>query len=128
MNEKGTSRSHWILLALVICCLLFIVGYMGRLTEQARLQAEIAHQEAQIVQANARQAELQAYLNYVRSDAYVHEQARNVFNMVQPGDELLITVAPAEPVVSTDEAKPRDVIPPLSPYWQQWLELFLPAF
>jgi cell division protein FtsB len=127
MNEQGTSRLHWILLGLVICCLLFIVSYMGRLSEQARLQAEIAFQETEIAQARARQAELTAYRDYVRSDAYIHEQARNVFNMVQPGDELIIAVTPSEAVASNDDSPVHTMTTPSSPYWQQWLELFLPS-
>jgi cell division protein FtsB len=90
--QRSTSRRHLLFLGLLVACLLFILGYTGRLAEQARLQAEQASWEARIADAQQRQARLAAQLDYVRSDAYVHEQAREALNLVQPGDELVILV------------------------------------
>jgi cell division protein FtsB len=126
MNSAPSQRPL-VLLALIIGCLLFILGYTGRLAEQGRLRAEAVRWEGRIAAAQQRQAELEAQLAYVRSEAYVHQQARDVLNLVQPGDELVILVegTPVAPV-SVPVAETVTASPHVVPNWQQWLDLFLP--
>jgi cell division protein FtsB len=126
--QRSTSRRHLLFLGLLVACLLFILGYTGRLAEQARLQAEQASWEARIADAQQRQARLAAQLDYVRSDAYVHEQAREALNLVQPGDELVILVE-QPPVQAAPAGSPATVewTGQATPKWRQWLELFAPA-
>ncbi|RIK43870.1 MAG: hypothetical protein DCC55_04215 [Chloroflexi bacterium] len=126
--NSASNRRPFVLLALILGCLLFILGYTGRLAEQGRLRAEAARWEEQIAVSQQRQAELEAQLAYVRSEAYIHQQAREVLNLVQPGDELLILIegTPVPPTVTAmSEAGPAAL--QLVPNWQQWLDLFLPA-
>jgi cell division protein FtsB len=126
MNSTPSQRPL-VLLALIIGCLLFILGYTGRLAEQGRLRAEALRWEGRIAAAQQRQAELAAQLEYVRSEAYVHQQAREMLNLVQPGDELVILVegTPIPPVITAVDETVTEP-PHLVPNWQQWLDLFLP--
>jgi cell division protein FtsB len=126
---SGPSHSRrLVLFALIVFCLLFLVGYASRLAERARLQAEIANWEERIVQSQQEQALLQAQLTYVQSDAFVHERARDELGMVLPGDELVIrleqgpTLQPGEPALGepTIQSSSR-------PNWRQWLDLFWPT-
>jgi cell division protein FtsB len=126
--KPSSSRRHLVFLLLTISCLLFILGYTGRLAEQARLQLVLAGWQARIAEAEARQADLAAQLEYVRSDAYVHQQAREALNLVQPGDELVLLVERTPVAIAPEQTAPIDQRPmQAAPPWQQWLELFVPA-
>jgi cell division protein FtsB len=125
--NRISSRRPLVLLLLIGGCVLFMVGYIGRLGEQARLRAEVASLEARIAATQRRQAELNEQLAYAQSDAYIHKEAREALNLVLPGDELIVVVeeTPASPVEPA-AAEPDVVQSETLPNWQQWLELFLP--
>ncbi|MCL4863068.1 MAG: septum formation initiator family protein [Caldilineaceae bacterium] len=125
--QNPSGRRHLLLLVLITCCLLFIVGYTGRLAEQARLEAAVAMWDSRIGASQARQAELRAELDYVRSDAYIHRQAREVLNLVLPGDQLVVLVD--EPPAQTDpvSAPGMGAAQMSPPNWLQWIELFFPT-
>jgi cell division protein FtsL len=122
-----TAPRQALLFVLIVLCLLFVVGYASRLTEQTRLQVAIARQEARIVQAQQKQARLQAELTHVQSDAYVEQVAREQLGMVQPGDQLVIRVAPPPEAVQPAPEPSVTAMSPMPPPWQQWLELFWPS-
>jgi cell division protein FtsB len=124
--QPSSSRRHLVFLLLTISCLLFLVGYTGRLAEQARLQLELEQWQTRIAGAEARQAALAAQLEYVQSDAFVHQQAREALNLVQPGDELVLLVEGTPVAVASEPAALMTRPAALqSPTWQQWLELFV---
>jgi cell division protein FtsB len=126
MNQTS-NRHSLVLLLLIGGCLLFIVGYTGRLAEQARLQSEAVVWEGRIAAAQQRQAELSEQLAYVRSEAYVHQEAREALNLVMPGDELVVLVeGTAVPPAQRNVAGPSVTLVRPIPNWQQWLQLFLP--
>ena len=125
--NRISSRRPLVLLLLIGGCLLFMVGYIGRLGEQARLRAEVARLDARIAATQRRQTELKQALAYAQSDAYIHKEAREALNLVLPGDELVVVVEgrpapPVEPAVF----EPAVTQTERAPNWQQWLELFLP--
>jgi cell division protein FtsB len=124
---QAPNRRPLVLLMLIGGCVLFIVAYTGRLAEQARLREQLIGWQARIAAVEQRQAELAAQLQYVQSDGYVHEQAREALNLVLPGDELLVVVegAPA-PLEEQVTAAPVAPLPAAVPNWQQWLDLFWP--
>jgi cell division protein FtsB len=117
-----------VLFALIVFCLLFLVGYASRLAEQARLQAEIAGWEARITQAQQEQALLQVQLEHVQSDAFVHERARNELGLVLPGDELIIRLEQQPALLASAPATGEPAVRPTDkPNWRQWLDLFWPT-
>jgi cell division protein FtsB len=71
--------------------------------------------------------ELQARLDYVSSDAYVEQIARERLKLVQPG-EAAVVVLPQE---SEEQTVPPDATAPEAPpdsglpHWQQWANLLL---
>jgi hypothetical protein len=84
------------------------------------LEQSIAQQSARIAAAKQRQQMLQQQLDYVRSDAYVEEVARNELGMVQPGDELWVVVpGPKSMAVASEGVVSSAVVSP--PLWQEWL-------
>ena len=125
--QNPSGRRHLLLLVLITCCLLFIVGYTGRLAEQARLETAVATWDSRIGAAQARQAELRAELDYVRSDAYVHKQAREVLNLVLPGDQLVVLVDELPAQTHPISAPGVGAAPISPPNWRQWLGLFFPT-
>ena len=77
------------------------------------LQEEIAAVEAQ-------NADLQAELEYLRSDAYVSAEARRLANLGLPGEQVLIIPPGAE------EPLPEELsaVEPPKPLLEQWVDLF----
>jgi cell division protein FtsB len=72
---------------------------------------------------------LQDRLDYVESDAYVEEAARESLGLVKAGEIPVVVVQHAEsPLSPTSEGETTgngDVEP--MPYWQQWSQLLLGA-
>jgi cell division protein FtsB len=83
--------------------------------EAERVRAEIAAVEE-------RNDALRLELEYLRSDAYVSQQARRLANLGLPGEQVLIIPPGAEaelpPELLPDPEPPR-------PLLEQWLDLFL---
>lgn len=79
--------------------------------------------QAQIADVEAQNAQLQAELDYLRSDAYVSAEARRLANLGAPGEQVLIIPPGAEQPVPQQIAAAEAPRPML----QQWLELFFGA-
>ena len=75
--------------------------------------------EAQIAAVEAENADLQAELDYLRSDAYVSAEARRLANLGLPGEQVLIIPPGAEQPLPVQLAAP-----PPKPLLQQWVDLF----
>jgi cell division protein FtsB len=85
----------WLIVLLIIGTLLAV--QFGR---QVYANWEIGQQasriEAQIAAIEAENAQLQAELDYLRSDAYVSAEARRLANLGDPGERVLIIPPGAE--------------------------------
>lgn len=79
--------------------------------------------QAQIAEVEAQNAQLEAELDYLRSDAYVSSEARRLANLGAPGEQVLIIPPGAEQPVPPQAALAEAPKPML----QQWLELFFGA-
>ena len=112
---------------LIVLCLGFIISYAGRLAKKAQLQAEAAHWEERIEQANQRRLVLEAERQAVDSDAYVQKKARDELGMAKPGDSIIVVI-PSKPTVLADpvtnQSQPTQVI--MEANWEQWFALFVP--
>jgi cell division protein FtsB len=129
--SNSARQYRLVLIVMILFGLFFVAGYAGRLAERARLEGELVGWQARVVQAQGRQAQLQAQLEYVQSDAHIHEQAREQLGMVQPNDELVILVkrtpmAPTPTPLATTVTSAQP-LPLETPNWRLWWELFLPA-
>jgi len=128
-GAQRNVRIFW--LALLGLLLFFSVSYTGRLLERAHMLAQVAQWEQRIDAAKARQADLIAQRNFVRSDAYVAWVAREQLGLAQEHDKVVIVVAD-ETVSSAavnevssagqdrraDVGSAREASPPR---WRQWL-------
>lgn len=107
-------------LILIGACLFIVVTYMGRLVTKANLDAQIAQKNAAIAAAAENQLALEAEWRYVRSDAYLQEEAHDELNLMQADEEIIVVVTmvpPAESMPATVE----EATVPTEPFWRRWL-------
>lgn len=112
----------WLVVVLIIGA--FLAVQFGR---QVYANWEIGQRaaaiQAQIEAVEAENQQLQAELDYLRSDAYVSAEARRLANLGAPGEQVLIIPPGAEeplPEALTAAETPK-------PLLEQWLELFFGA-
>jgi len=93
-------------------------GYYASQTEQ-RLLSEI---EAELT----RRAELTARRDYILTDEYVEEWAREQAHMIRPGDQPLFLITPESPDARVELIQSTEPIPSAEPLpnWYQWWLLF----
>jgi cell division protein FtsB len=109
----------WLVVLLIVGTLLAV--QIGRqVYANWEIGREAARIEAQIAAVEAENAQLQAELDYLRSDAYVSAEARRLENLGNPGDQVLI-IPPGAEAPLPDEL--TDIAPP-KPMLEQWLDLF----
>ena len=108
----------WLVVLLIVGTLLAV--QFGR---QVYLNWEIGQRadaiEAQIAAVEAENADLQAELDYLRSDPDGSAEARRLANLGLPGEQVLIIPPGAEEPLPVQLAAP-----PPKPLLQQWVELF----
>ncbi|HET8776912.1 MAG TPA: septum formation initiator family protein [Candidatus Limnocylindria bacterium] len=108
----------WMVVLLIVGTLLAVqFGRQVYLNWQIGQRADAI--EAQIAAVEAENADLQAELDYLRSDAYVSAEARRLANLGLPGEQVLIIPPGAEKPLPIEL-----VAPPPKPLLQQWVELF----
>jgi cell division protein FtsB len=117
-----------------IVLVLFIVGGLGwAFAQQLRLAQDLREEIAELEQAVATQEAIAAYLTatleYVQTDTYVEEWAREEARMAKPGEVVVIPVGTLEAAnpPATPEAQPQGdaaAIPEDKPFWVVWWEAF----
>ena len=109
----------WLVVLLVIGA--FVAFQVGRQVYASwSINQEAARVQAEIDAMAGQNAELQRELDYLRSDAYISQEARKLLNLGHD-DERVLIIPPGSEVPlapSADEAK----APP--PMLEQWLSLF----
>jgi cell division protein FtsB len=109
----------WLVVLLIVGTLLAV--QIGRqVYANWEIGREAARIEAQIAAVEAENAQLQAELDYLRSDAYVSAEARRLENLGNPGDQVLI-IPPGAEAPLPDELT---AVAPPKPMLEQWLDLF----
>jgi cell division protein FtsB len=117
-----------ILVVLMLLCVLFIGGYLQRLSEKAAVEAEIAAMEQQIAEAKVRNAVLGKELAQVNDAAHVAAIARDALNLVQEGDQIITVVeAPAPQVQATPVHGGIRTPVNTEPNWRRWADLLFPT-
>jgi cell division protein FtsB len=116
------SRGGLTWLAVLVIVGAFLAVQLGR---QIYVNWEISRQaddvRAQIAAVAAENDALQRELDYLRSRAYVSQEARRLSNVGAPGEQALIIPPGAETAVPPNTLGPTDAPPPLL---EQWLDLF----
>jgi cell division protein FtsB len=119
MLPSSRGGVAWLVVLLVIGA--FVAFQVGRQVyaswsinqEAARIQAEIDAMAAQ-------NADLQRELDYLRSDAYISQEARKLLNLGSP-DERVLIIPPGSEVQLAPTADKANAPPPML---EQWLSLF----
>ena len=108
------------LVVLLIVGILLAVQFGRQVYANWEIGQDAARIAAQIAAVEAENAQLQAELDYLRSDAYVSAEARRLANLGNPGDQVLIIPEGAEAPLPAELA---NVAPP-KPMLEQWVDLF----
>ena len=111
-----------------LAALVFLVLVGGFLALQVGRQVYANHaitqraaaMRAEIEATRAANRDIERQLAYLRSDAYVGQQARRIANLGMPGEQVLI-IPPGAAVELPPQLRPA---PPDKPLLEQWIELF----
>ncbi len=107
--------------------LLLAINFSTRITESQPLQDEYEQIVNEIAGLESEQQDLIALRDYVRSDPYVEQWARDNGKMVRPNEVLIIPVPSGETVEPTPTPSFNvevQTAPPTPEAWELWWALF----
>ncbi len=106
------------MIVLLIIGTLLAVQFGRQVYANWEIGQRAAQIEAQIAAVDAENAQLQAELDYLRSDAYVSAEARRLANLGTAGEQVLIIPPGAE------EPLPEEMsaVEPPKPLIEQWVQ------
>jgi cell division protein FtsB len=110
----------WIVVVVIIGVLL-AVQFGRQVYANWEIGQRAAAIEGQIAAVEAENVQLQAELDYLRSEAYISAVARRLANLGAPGEQVLIIPPGAEQPLPADLAA---ALAPPKPMLEQWLDLF----
>lgn len=111
LNELGLTTSRLILIAAGFIAVYFGFTIVGNRYHQYQLDRENTQLEQRIVVGQNQQAQLQALRDWMQSDGYVEQMAREQ-GMIRPGDHAVIVAAPTAVPVQDDSRE----------WWQRYFE------
>ncbi|HIQ05846.1 MAG TPA: hypothetical protein EYH31_09160 [Anaerolineae bacterium] len=120
------TRRQLITLAIVVLVLVFLANYASQLVTSSAVRAEELYWRQEKEKALARQRELEAYLEYVRSPEYIESVLRGGFGWVKDGEKL-IQIVPVETAGSAHTALPSSPerrVESEPSNWERWWEKF----
>ena len=110
----------WLVVLLVVGA--FVTFQVGRQVYASwSIGQEADRIRAEMNQIAIENAELRRELDYLRSDAYISQEARKLLNIGRPGERVLII--PPGSAVAPPPADDADMEPP-PPLLEQWVDLF----
>jgi cell division protein FtsB len=110
----------WVMVVVIIGVLL-AVQFGRQVYANWEIGQRAAAIEVQIADVEAENVELQAELDYLRSEAYISAEARRLANLGAPGEQVLIIPPGAEQPLPAELAA---ALAPPKPLLEQWLDLF----
>lgn len=130
-NERkrgGQLTSVQVMFAAILAIgLLLAINFSSRIAAGQPLQETYNQVAREVEQLRQEQAALTIERDYVRSDAYVEQWARDEGKMIREGEILVIPVpsgASVEPTPSMQTEVPFQTSPPEPDAWQLWWALF----
>lgn len=123
------SSMQLMIAAILAIGLLLAINFSSRIAAGQPLQQLYGQVQAEIDQLRREQAELIAERDFVRSDAYVEQWARDEGKMVRSGEVLVVPVPSANTLRSQGQTVAQQSVPvqttPRDPEpWQVWWALF----
>lgn len=130
-GPKPNSRQLAVSVAVVLA-LIIVGGIVWGFGRQIMLARQMQEEEDRLEQAVAaeerRQEELLAQLEYVQSDAYVENWAREEAKMAKPGEVVFFTPGDSEEETGADDQPPISEETVRKPFWKKWWQkLFAPS-
>ncbi|MBN1581536.1 MAG: septum formation initiator family protein [Anaerolineae bacterium] len=125
-NTPLIDGTQFIGIVVMTIAILLVVDFGRRATTGYYVAQAEEQLKGEIAIELTRQAQLKERLDYVQSDEYVEEWAREKAHMIRPGDQPLILVASEAPIVlaNATERTPPTGTPPPEPAWHRWWRLF----
>lgn len=110
----------WLVVLLVIGA--FVAFQVGRQVYASwSINQEAARIQAEIESTAAQNAQMQRELDYLRSDAYISQEAKKLLNLGRSNEHVLIIPPGREAPPPSDTSERAEAPPPLL---QQWMSLF----
>jgi cell division protein FtsB len=119
-RRRWFTATQVIIVVAIVCTLALGLDFSRRVASTRRIQGELQQLSADLGREQARNTQLQAQLDYVKSDAYVEDWARSEEKWVRPGEYLVVPVI-ATPVAGPPPAPAPPPAPPAP--WQVWWAL-----
>ena len=126
VRTSHISLAHLVAIIIVGLSVFLIVDFGIKAAELFQANQQARDLENELNRQHSIRQTLQKRLDYVQSDAYVEEVARNELRWSLPGDTMVVVMSPPpEAPVSPEAAQPRagSATPP-APSWVNWWSLF----
>ena len=128
-RQQGLISWGRIVAVVVVTIALFLaVDFGRRAIDSYRLSRAVAALEEEVAAMRAKNETLKERLEYVSTDAYIEETAREKLRWVEPGDTAVILLSSEDkeppvtsPVPSHGILQGEEVME--KPNWQRWLDL-----
>ncbi len=132
MSLPKPNRKQLAFGVIIIVALAIVAGLMWAFAQQLALARQIRAEQLQLEQAvateKARNDELVAQLDYVRSDEYVEHWARAERKMAHPGEVVVIVVDEPDGEAAADVQPTPATQPKARPFWVDlWELVFAPS-
>ncbi|MBN1640203.1 MAG: hypothetical protein JXA09_03120 [Anaerolineae bacterium] len=124
-NPPLISSTQFVAIVILTLSIFLIIDLGRRATAQYHVSQAERRLKQEISDALDLQARLIEQRDYVASDAYVEEWARDNAHMIRPGDQPVILVTTEAPSPAPRSLAPQDPAPADDiPNWYYWWELF----
>ena len=122
-RQKGFISWGRIMAIVVVTIALFLMVDFGRRAwDNYRLSREVKALEEEVTAFRAENKALKERLEYVGTDAYIEEAAREKLHWVQPGDTAIVVIPQKVEEAPSLTPPPAESIE--KPNWQRWWDLF----
>jgi cell division protein FtsB len=127
-KRSGQLSGVQIMFAAILAIGLFLaIGLSQRITAGQPLQDAYVRVEAELDSLQQEQGALLATRDYVQSDAFVEQWARDEGKLIRPGEVLIVPVpsgAVTQPTPIPEPSVPIETTPPEPEPWMLWWGLF----
>ena len=115
-------KKHIVNLIIIVFGLYLIINSVKDITRLLSSGGQLDQAEAKLAQLQKTHQDLIDKKEYLSSDEFVEQQARNKLNMGKPGETVVI-ISPDLEKSAVDSISQQDI--PDKPNWQKWGELFV---
>ncbi len=124
LHVGGRQLPPGLLLAVLgPACALILIATAQRAVESYQMSRQVEAARKEVADMRQQNLDLQAKIARYRSDTYVEKVAREELNMVRPGDQPVIVLAPTPE--ATPIGTPQPTATPAVSVPQQWLRRFV---